>query len=521
MATAALPLLLFPRPAPVRRQGLPTPDVPRPQKPSLDRQGERLGPKFQNLLQAMANEAVAAHPDAENPDPDLVLVLETVGAINDFISSANRIEGLEWLFGEMTTIDPDEDFFFPDDPEKKLGGRLFLMGVTRAALEQIVRLWDMFRGDPDVHLPDGLSAWKQVFPLLKDVRFWGPQDRITDDVRQYWEERAQAPGQVARFEIEAWCYASEARNAAAANEVRRLVANLGGRVINSQLLEEISYHGFLVEIPPEGLADLLSETPPGLVLSARVMYFRAQGQAVALPQNEADRLAEAFTPRPAPTEPPKIGMLDGLPLANHPRLAGRVVVDDPDGWSAEYPANERVHGTAVASLIVWGDLSAEGAPIGAPLYARPIMRPDPLVGPPTLESTPDDQLLVDLVHRAVRRMFEGDGNTPPQASAVRVINLSVGDKARPFDGTFVSPWARLLDWLSFKYNVLFVVSAGNSGDDLALPVARESIGTLERADRATAAVRSLLQADMHRRILTPAESLNSLTWAQYTLMAPR
>lgn len=44
-----------------------------------------------------------------------------------------------------------------------------------------------------------------------------------------------------------------------------------------------------------------------------------------------------------------------------------------------------------------------------------------------------------------------------------VINLSIGDPARPFIHT-PSPWARLLDWLSWKYRVLFCVSAGNYMD---------------------------------------------------------
>lgn len=74
-------------------------------------------------------------------------------------------------------------------------------------------------------------------------------------------------------------------------------------------------------------------------------------------------------------------------------------------------------------------------------------------------------------------MFDGDAGSPAAAPTVKVVNLSVGDLLKPFD-TELSPWARLLDWLSSKYQVLFVVSAGNVSAQLTLPVPR---GTLFHA----------------------------------------
>ena len=43
---------------------------------------------------------------------------------------------------------------------------------------------------------------------------------------------------------------------------------------------------------------------------------------------------------------------------------------------------------------------------------------------------------------------------------VVVISLSLGDLKRPYAGR-IGPWARLMDWLSFRYRVLFLISAGN------------------------------------------------------------
>jgi hypothetical protein len=44
----------------------------------------------------------------------------------------------------------------------------------------------------------------------------------------------------------------------------------------------------------------------------------------------------------------------------------------------------------------------------------------------------------------VRRLFEEDGNQPPVAPQVRVVNLSIGIRDRVFDSA-LSPLARLLD----------------------------------------------------------------------------
>jgi hypothetical protein len=164
--------------------------------------------------------------------------------------------------------------------------------------------------------------------------------------------------------------------------------------------------------------------------------------------------------------------LDGLPIENHATLAGRLIVDDPDGWGADYIANERQHGTAMASLILHGDLNAPNGPSRHLLYVRPLMRPDPRDWrEPRIESMPVNVLPPDLLRRAVRRIFEGEAGSPPIAPTVRVINLSIGDAFHPYDRT-VSAFARAVDWLSWEYRVLFVVSAENQNQRFQLRIQR-------------------------------------------------
>ncbi len=242
------------------------------------------------------------------------------------------------------------------------------------------------------------------------------------------------------------------------------------------------------------------------------MFLRPAGQSISAPPDSppipftGDTGADAM-----PTGLPRIGLLDGLPLANHELLAGRLIVDDPQGWEQDYQAGERVHGTAMASLIVRGDLSSADDALAHPLYVRPIMRPDPRDFRALRdEAMPVDQLPVDLLHGAVKRLYDGEGPTPPVAPSIRVLNLSIGNANRPLDGP-MSPLGRMIDWLSWKYRVLFLVSAGNDSSNIKLEVARDQVAQLTEADFSSVVARAI-HANAHlRRILSPSEAVNSIT----------
>jgi hypothetical protein len=118
---------------------------------------------------------------------------------------------------------------------------------------------------------------------------------------------------------------------------------------------------------------------------------------------------------------------------------------------------------------------------------------------------PGDQLWVDLVHRAVRRIAEGDGQDHAVAPTVRIVNFSVGDSDQPFLNA-MSPIAKLIDWLAWKYQLLFVVSAGNHPSPLTIPAPRAGKEIDERD-----ALRALHHDHRNRRLLAPAEALNALT----------
>jgi hypothetical protein len=75
----------------------------------------------------------------------------------------------------------------------------------------------------------------------------------------------------------------------------------------------------------------------------------------------------------------------------------------------------------------------------------------------------------------------------------------------------MSPVARLLDWLSLTYGVLFVVSAGNQSDALHLRISRTEFEAFDPPEQEMAVVRSLFADARNRKLLSPAESINGLT----------
>ena len=127
MANGDYPILVFPAPAPAdraRRFG----GGERPKRPGASRQGERLTPQFQRLQDALENRRIALQGSSLGIDPEQVLVLETVGPVENFIRAVEKVEGLEWLAEyEVEDMSPGDGFEDANHPEKSLNGQLFLM----------------------------------------------------------------------------------------------------------------------------------------------------------------------------------------------------------------------------------------------------------------------------------------------------------------------------------------------------------------------------------------------------------
>jgi hypothetical protein len=515
MASEDFPLLLFPQGATIEKREDGGRGGGRDLTfPNSARQGVRLNPKFQRLEEAMDAKRLQLYAEAPGQDPEFVLVLEIAGTQDDFYKAVERIPQADWLFETGADFEPDADFHFEEDGlplSKSVNGRVFMVGTDQSALRQILSFWSLYQENAAVPFPRGFAPLKHVFTHLIDVRRWDVRDRLDHEMHEYWLAEVDSGNASTRFELEAWYFSSATKNAATDAEIRRFVLMAGGRVIASSLIDEISYHGFLVELSIAMVREILDGRYPDFVLSDRVMFFRPRAQSISDSTLEPSSSEGVAGTTELSTEGPVVALLDGLPMANHALLRGRLLIDDPDLWESGYEAKDRVHGTAMASLILHGDLSANHPPSQRKLYVRPIMRPNPTAfSHRRPEETPDSVLLIDLVHRAVRRIVEGDDGGAAAAPSVRVVNISVGNAHRIFHRE-VSPWARLIDWLSAKYSLLFIISSGNDPSDLALAIQRDTLPVLSDEERHASALKALLASGASRRLMSPGESMNALT----------
>jgi hypothetical protein len=481
-----------------------TPQQPRgggPSNPKKARQVERLAPKFVELRQALDARRGALQGDAAGVALEQVLVFETNGPVKDLYDTVAKTPGLEWLADEdVRDLAPDEDFFVPDKPDKLVHAQLYLVLFNQQAVEQLLSLWRLW--STDARVPGEHRGWLDVFRQLREVRRWSVHDRLEETgILAYWRDRVATGVETVGVEIELWFRRAEQR-ATAERRVREFVTRASGQVLSICTIDEIAYHALVCKLPIAAAQAMLDNPEVELLQCDEVRLVRPTGQASApIVTDEPEQEGDPGGGEEGELGDPLVALLDGLPLENHRRLAGRLVVDDPDEWAATYPVASRCHGTAMASLILHGDLGANEEPAKQRLYVRPIMRPDSFGG--RSEQAPEDRSWVDLIHRAVRRVVAGEGNLPPAAPSVRVINLSIGDPYQPFIRS-MSPLAKLLDWLAWRYRVLFVVSAGNH---------RTPITVAGRPDEVTPEkiVAAVAGAQRHRRILSPAEAVNALS----------
>lgn len=511
-----LPLIFFPEPSLAERFKHPFPKS-HPHIPTTLRQFQRVSPKLNALQQAFNERRVEVLQGAAGVDPEQVIVIETIDSIDKFINAVSKIEGFEWMGEiEVDDIKPDNDFYNKEKPNQDLEGRLYLVMTNQTAIQQLLTLWERIgRGDElDFVRGDlrGLAKLRDAFYHLKDIRRWGINDRIDETgIQDSWEFKLQYnQGENIRFEIELWYRKSELKRAQSIQEVAELINELGGNVIDSCSIGDINYCGLLVELPPEQVSIILENPNINLVKCDSIMFFRPSGQMVA--GNESELISEQYeTPTPfVPDGDPIVGILDGLPIENHSLLTNRILIDDPDEWAQFYQVSERKHGTAIASAIIHGDLNIQNPQsLNAAVYIRPIMKPYSIRNGKQ-EFIPDDILMVDLIHRAIKRIFEGEGTGQPIAPSIRIINFSIGDPTRLFD-QIVSPLGRLLDWLSYKYNVLFIISSGNHPTELTATMREEEFNNLGNDQREQLFFQSFVTDMRKRRLLAPAESINSIT----------
>ncbi|MCW5257559.1 exopolyphosphatase [Verminephrobacter aporrectodeae subsp. tuberculatae] len=525
------PLLVFPQAKSIPPKKGKSFQPSQPHCPEHGRQVIRLDEQLTLLQQDFKHYKASVSHSMTGLEPEMVLVIEIAGRIDDFRQAVEKI-GLEW-FGEwgIDDIPPSDDFY--EEPKtgvnfsqknigavpikKKFSGSLFLSLSNEAGMRELLSLSDCWKKKQ--RLPDKKTKWQAVFKQTIDIRRWGIKETLDETgMRDRWRDLLEpiTPGQSIPFQIELFYRESPEKRRQSENAIRTLLAKADGRTLGEFIdMPGIAFHAVKAALPAERIGQLLSDldsnaqdTKIQLFKFPGIMYFRPTGQSLAVTEDGEGEAAEF--PLGKVELPPVAAILDGAPNLQHKALKDRLLFDDPDNLAAEYQPGQRKHGTSMASLVIHGEsMEDPSAPLQRLVYMRPIMQPDPNTQN-LVEHFPDEVFFEDRIERAVRRMFEGEGTVPAQAPGVCVINLSIGDPDRPFIHT-PSPWARLLDWLSWKYRVLFCVSAGNYSDAIDIGIHQPDYKALADEEKVAHVLKCIQSRLSGRRILSPAESINSIS----------
>ena len=509
---ANLPLLIFPRPVSISPpKGRPYPPGTLP-VPSRSRQAGRLDPQIDRVREEFSRFKGLVDATMAGGEPESVLVLELADRVDD-LARAVEAAGLEWLGEWDIETDPDDDF--PAQGKKTTrDGRLFVSMVNEEGMNELLSLWGRWKRGEALRKPK--TKWRDIFACLKNIRRWGMQETLTEtEIKDYIEGLPDSD--TASVQIECFYRRNRNKRRIVEDSIKDLLDKAGGEIVNGFIhMPEIAFHAVKARIPAKRAKELLSEpfNATGelhLLIYPSIMYFRRTGQSMTTAV-EGDG-EDAEYPETRPSELPVAAILDGVPNLRHKALENRIDFDDPFDLASEYQPGERRHGTAMASLIIHGDRSDRATePLRSKVHHVAIMQPNPAARAmgEKEEYFPEDCFYEDRVARAVLRTLERDGEVEAQAPTVKIINLSLGDSTRPFLHT-LSPWARLLDWFSWKYRVLFCVSAGNYEGDYNFGVSLSEYESKDNEEKMRMLLESMQDSLSSRRLLAPAESINSLT----------
>lgn len=393
-------------------------------------------------------------PAIEGVDPSLILKIKVVGLVPEEEWPKLGLSVLS-IDGDRTTV-------------------LFANDRSLAAFHQKV---DAYRGK----IPDGQKAppYNQLISAIEEVSLVQPTDRIGRGLKAKGFEEPDTfdLDQSYTLDFELHRPAIKADADMFIFRLEMVIKKAGGEVIsiyngNYLLLVRATCMGQGVrdalQLPELALVDL----PPEPDLGPDDIDH------VNLPDLEAGK---------APSDGAvTIGIVDSGVNFGHklltPTEAGAFTV--AKSFGAE---DEGGHGTSVASIAAFGDISAR---IDAKNFDAQFRIASARVTTAN-GKFPKEMSVPELMEKSIRKLHDEYG--------CRIINISLGDANNVYDGTRVDPWTATLDSLARELDILIIVSAGNRGDL-----------TATYNDKIMAAYPKLL-LDPASRLISPAIGVNLLS----------
>ncbi|MYH31619.1 MAG: hypothetical protein F4137_22910 [Acidobacteria bacterium] len=259
--------------------------------------------------------------------PERAIVLEVAGAIADFQGAAQRIPGLEYLGDEEAEFEPDTDFAVRDTrrgrdgqvrDDKPVVGRLYLAMPDTRALRELLRLWDRYQAGE--RAGRGFGPWFDLFDRLRQLRAWGPLDRVPESTIEWLADELEARTDPARVEIELWSYQSTDRQQQSSVRFEQAVRAVGGEFLHRASIPEIAYEAALVNLPAAEVLRLQQRDQSPLTVCDDVMLVRPQSTAQF--PTAVDTLGAGGTVEPAPTAgTPRLRLLVEQTLGHRTKVA--------------------------------------------------------------------------------------------------------------------------------------------------------------------------------------------------------
>ena len=161
---------------------------------------------------------------------------------------------------------------------------------------------------------------------------------------------------------------------------------------------------------------------------------------------------------------PLARVLDSGVVAGHPLLVNWIVEERDFDSGENSEVDLHGHGTAVAGLIVYGDiakcLERNNWQPRVRICSAKVLRSDPNPSDPNQPDAvfPDENRVEQTVEASIRHFAETRG--------CRVFNLSVGNRLDVYGGERQFSWAEKLDELARELDIVVVVAAGNRYPDV-------------------------------------------------------
>lgn len=195
---------------------------------------------------------------------------------------------------------------------------------------------------------------------------------------------------------------------------------------------------------------------------------------------------------------PLAAVLDSGVFTGNPLLKTVVVAEEDFDHQEETTTDLNGHGTGVAGIVVYGDLSGlKDRKVFTPLvrvYNGKILHKEG-----DNACFREDKRPEEVVYNAIKYFHEQYG--------CRIFNLSVGNDKHVYNGGRQFPWASMLDDLSRELDIVIVVSAGN--------VAEPKIPVFNNREELLEKTRDNLFNPEHR-LIDPATSALSITVGSIT-----